>query len=128
MSELFAGLEFELIPGKVRQGRQCCRLLKDWTVRGIVIPAGFETDWASVPWWADGVVPSFGPYAPATIPHDYLYSLGGRLPDGRTFTRKQADDLFLDLLKELGVPWWKRSLMYRAVRTGGGSGWAKAAL
>lgn len=125
MTELYAGLLFEFVPGQVREGRQCCRLLRDWTIRGITIPAGFVTDWASVPWWLDGFVPSFGPYAPATIPHDYLYSVGGVLPCGDAFTRKQVDDLFLDLLKELGVSWAKRSAMYRAVRLGGGSGWNK---
>jgi len=119
---LHEGLAFELAPN-VRDGRQCVRLLKDYTAKGITVPAGFISDWASVPWYLDGIVPSFGPYAPAAIIHDYLYEVGGVLPCGDAFTRKQADDLFLELLAELRVPWWKRSLMYRAVRVGGGSGW-----
>lgn len=118
---LYDGLAFELIP-ETRSGRQCVRLLRDYTARGITVPKGFVSDWASVPWWADGLVPSFGAHAPAAIIHDFLYEVGGVPP---YVTRKQADDLFLDLLRELGVPWWKRSLMYRAVRIGGGSGWAK---
>lgn len=117
---LYAGLEFELVGGMVRGGRQCVRLLRDYTVRGFTVPAGFVSDWASVPWMLDGLVPSFGPYAPAAIAHDYLYTMGGVLP---YVTRKQADNLFLELMKELGIPWLKRSLMYRAVRLGGGSGW-----
>lgn len=118
---LYDGLAFELIP-TVRDGRQCVRLLKDYRVRGLTVPAGFVSDWASVPWWLDGIVPSFGPYAPAAIAHDWLYERGGVSP---YLTRKQADELFLDLLAELRVPWWKRSLMFRAVRLGGASGWAK---
>lgn len=117
---LYDRLSFEIVGGMVREGRQCVRLLEDYPVRGFTVPKGFISDWASVPALLDGVVPSFGPYAPAAIAHDYLYSMGGVLP---YVTRKQADDLFLDLMAELGVPWWKRSLMYRAVRIGGGSGW-----
>lgn len=126
MTLLYDALTFEFLPNVTEGGRQCVRLKDDFFIGGILIPRGFVSDLASVPWFADGLFPSFGPYVPAAIPHDYLYRLGGKLPDGRVFTRAQADRLFLDIMAELGVPWWKRSVMYRAVRIGGTSGWVRA--
>lgn len=117
-----SALSFEFVEGQVREGRQCVRLLAPFTIKGVTVPAGFITDFASVPWFADGLFPSFGPYVPAAIPHDYLYDRGGKLPDGKTFTRAQADKLFLDVMADLNIPWWKRSIMYRAVRLAGGPG------
>lgn len=124
MTLLYEAPAFEFDSGVIRDGRQCVRLLKPFTLKGITVPAGFVSDFASVPWFADGLFPSFGPYAPAAIIHDWLYANGGKVREG-TFTRKQADDLFLEIMAELGISWWKRSLMYRAVRLGGGSGWAR---
>jgi hypothetical protein len=116
-----SALIFELVPGKegVREGRQCVRLLSRYERDGIVVPKHFVSDWASVPGLLDGIVPAFGPYAPAAVLHDWLYATAGLFG---YFTRAECDRIFLDLMAELGVPWWKRSLMYRAVRLGGGSG------
>ena len=52
--------------------------------------------------------------------HDYLYAtkgLGGR------YSRAQADGIFRQALGALGVPLWKRTLLWAAVRVGGGGGW-----
>ena len=54
--------------------------------------------------------PPSGQYAEATVPHDYAYSK----PTG--FSRFFADALFRDLMAARGVPFWKRWLMYVAVR------------
>ncbi|EJI0210340.1 DUF1353 domain-containing protein, partial [Salmonella enterica subsp. enterica] len=43
------------------------------------------------------------------IIHDYLY-------DNALRTKKEADLIFLDGMKVLGVPKWKRIVMYQAVR------------
>ena len=88
----------------------------------IVVPAGYETDLASVPripgvYWRTGntaVLPA--------IVHDYLYERGD--PD---LTRKAADQVFLEAMEDEDDPsWWTtRRTMYRAVRMFGWRGWRK---
>ncbi|EGQ5165988.1 DUF1353 domain-containing protein [Salmonella enterica] len=75
----------------------------------IEVPAGFITDLASVPrvFWI--LLPPDGKYAKAAIIHDYLY-------DNALRTKKEADLIFLDGMTVLGVPKWKRTIMYWAVR------------
>nr|EEJ7375805.1 DUF1353 domain-containing protein [Salmonella enterica subsp. enterica] len=75
----------------------------------ISVPAGFITDLASVPriFWT--LLPPDGKYAKAAIIHDYLY-------DNALRTKKEADRIFLDGMTVLGVPEWKRTIMYYAVR------------
>ncbi|HDN7458618.1 TPA: DUF1353 domain-containing protein [Salmonella enterica subsp. enterica serovar Eastbourne] len=75
----------------------------------ISVPAGFVTDLATVPriFWT--LMPPDGKYAKAAIIHDYLYDKALR-------TKQQADLIFLDGMTVLGVPKWKRAIMYQAVR------------
>ncbi|EAQ7975984.1 DUF1353 domain-containing protein [Salmonella enterica] len=75
----------------------------------ISVPAGFITDLASVPriFWTP--LPPDGKYAKAAIIHDYLY-------DNALRTKKEADLIFLDEMTVLGVPKWKRIVMYLAIR------------
>ena len=86
----------------------------------IRVPAGFVTDFASIPWGLWNMFPPLGPWARAAIVHDYLYETGGL---GGKYTRKEADQVFREAMAVVGVPAWQRSVMYRAVRLGGGSGW-----
>lgn len=53
----------------------------------------------------------------ASIVHDALYELMklDRLPWGM---RKAVDNHFHDMLKESGMPWWRRLWVYAAVRWG----------
>lgn len=85
------------------------------------VPAGFLTDGATVPrpfWW---LVAPFGDHGQAAVLHDILCETGtmffNELP--QSVTRKQADQIFRDAMKATGVGWFKRNLMYAAVR-----GWA----
>ncbi|ECO0902306.1 DUF1353 domain-containing protein [Salmonella enterica subsp. enterica serovar Newport] len=75
----------------------------------IEVPAGFVTGLATVPriFWI--LLPPDGKYAKAAIIHDYLY-------DNALRTKKEADKIFLDGMTVLGVPKWKRTVMYWAVR------------
>ncbi|EJM0852372.1 DUF1353 domain-containing protein [Salmonella enterica] len=75
----------------------------------IEVPAGFVTDLATIPriFWA--FMPPDGKYAKAAIIHDYLY-------DNALRTKQEADRIFLDGMTVLGVPQWKRIIMYYAVR------------
>lgn len=78
----------------------------------ISVPAGFRTDFATVPrclWW---LFPPQGEYNRAAIIHDYLCVH----PE---FDRTLADELFRVVLTEIGVKWWVRVCLYRAVRTYG---------
>jgi hypothetical protein len=87
--------------------------------RMLTVPEGYETDFASVPrapfaYWLTGNTAH-----KSALLHDYLYTLGE--PGGRGF----ADSVFLAAMLAEGVPWWRRRLMYAAVRAAGGSRYGK---
>lgn len=86
---------------------------------GVAVPAGFITDFASVPrvFWRL-YPPVAGKYAPAAVLHDYLYAKGMR-------DRKACDEVLSAAMKDLSVGWTTRSAIYRAVRIGGGKPWSK---
>jgi hypothetical protein len=89
----------------------------------LTVPAGFVTDGASVPrvFW-----PLFSPVGqclPAAVVHDWLYCRASTR--GAPLTRLQADRVFLDGLKALGMHWLARATVYRAVRLGGWAAWKR---
>lgn len=99
-----------------KDGRAVWRLLSPYIYRGkditVVVPKGFETDFASVPrlplaYWLCGDEA----HEAATV-HDYLYC-SDAIP---TVTRKVADDIFLAIMEALGESWWRRTIMHRMVR------------
>jgi len=79
--------------------------------QNVRVPRGFVTDFASVPRFLWRLLPPTGTYGKAAVVHDYLY----RTPRS-PYSRADADLVFLEAMEELGVPWWKRTLMYDAVR------------
>ena len=88
--------------------------------RILTVPAGFESDGASVPrfLWST-VSPALDPRTlRAAIAHDYLYRT---TPPG--WTRKEADELFYDFCREDGLSWWASQKAYWGVRIFGGSSW-----
>lgn len=115
---------------QVRQGRQCVRLLEplEYRVGGedsdeaIVVPAGFVTDFASIPMGLWNLFPPLGRWARPAIVHDYLYDRGGAVGP-RSYSRAQADAIFREAMAVVGVPAWRRSVMYVAVRVWGAGGW-----
>ena len=86
----------------------------------IEMPIGFVTDGASIPRFAYSLIgsPWGGRYSPASIIHDYLYFI-------QKYSRRKSDRIFLDAMKILEVPLWKRQLMYLAVRFFGWKAWNK---
>ena len=84
----------------------------------IYIPTGFLTDGATVPPVFQHLVPTWGQYGAATIVHDYLCeNLSIRHNGAETsITRARSDYIFLEAMKVLGVPLWRRLPMYLAVR------------
>lgn len=82
----------------------------------ITVPAGFITDFASVPRVFWRVIPPWGKYGRAAVVHDWLYKEKGG-------DRETADLIFLEAMTFLGVAKWKRYVMYWAVRCFGGPAW-----
>ena len=93
--------------------------VKDWvlvepvTYQGqrdtFVVPADFETDFASVPRPLAWLLPRYGAYTKSAILHDYLWRRN-------VVSRKDADGLFRRSMRELGVPFLRRWIMWAAVR------------
>ncbi len=48
---------------------------------------------------------------------------GEVIPAGKLFSRKDADDVFLELMTRSKVAYWKRNVAYLAVRAFGQSSW-----
>lgn len=80
----------------------------------IDVPAGFETDFASVPRlpWLFVLFGDVG-HAAAVI-HDRLYSAG-------LLSRSASDRVLLNALRSSGVSRWRAWLMWAGVRVGGRS-------
>lgn len=78
-----------------------------------MVPAGFVTDFASVPRVAVWLIPRFGRYTPAAILHDWLCGPG--ILDGH-ISPVDADGVFRRVMRELGVPPVRRWLMWAGVR------------
>lgn len=106
-------IRLEFINGKPK-----AFLDKDLHAGGWLVPAGFETDFASIPRIFWNVLPPIGPYAQAAVVHDYLYRTG-------RVNRQEADLTFLLLMKTDGVNFFIRNIMYWAVRLFGGSHYHK---
>lgn len=79
------------------------------------VPAGFETDFASIPrvFWTLVGHPA-GQYAQAAVLHDWLYRT-------KAVPRAEADRIFREAMVVLQVPAWQRWAMWAAVRV---AGWA----
>ena len=96
----------------------------------IIVPAGFLFDLASIPrifWW---LIAPFELSVAAPLLHDFLYHHRGDLPPGtvepsRPYTRHEADHLFRTVMETEGVPGWRRTLAYLAVRAVGWLGWRR---
>ena len=80
-----------------------------------VVPAGFRTDFATVPRVVAWLVPRFGAYTLAAILHDWLCTEGIRVG---AVTSRQADGIFRRVMRESGVPVLRRWLMWTGVRWG----------
>lgn len=82
----------------------------------ITVPAGFDTDLASIPRIFHSVIPVNGKHRSPAIIHDYLYVVQDR-------SRSEADAIFLEAMESVGVRWTQRQTMYWAVRVGGWLPW-----
>jgi hypothetical protein len=79
------------------------------------VPAGFVTDFATVPTLVTWLVPRYGAYTRAAITHDYLIT--AVLPTG-SIAPLDVDGIFRRIMRELGVPAAQRWVMWAGVRWG----------
>jgi hypothetical protein len=86
----------------------------------VVVPASYVTDFASIPKAVHFIISPFGKHAEAAVVHDWLYTLG---KPGDRKGRRIADKAFVKALRLLDVNWFKRQIMFWAVRFGGGAGY-----
>ena len=75
----------------------------------IFVPAGFVTDFASVPQIFWNILPPTGTYDRAAILHDFCYR-------NHLFPRARCDALLNEAMMWLEVPTWKRCLIYWNVK------------
>jgi hypothetical protein len=72
----------------------------------VTVPKGFDTDLASIPWFARPFIPLSGRVAKPALVHDYLLRIGD----------KRAHSVFDEALKVAGVRDTTRWAMVSAVR------------
>lgn len=83
----------------------------------IIVPAGFITDGASIPFPIKTFLAVWGTYGRAAVIHDYLYSLLRQgVPHEYAKSRKQADEIFLEAMEVLGTGFFLRYALYYSVR------------
>lgn len=75
------------------------------------VPAGFMTDFASVPQAFTWLIPRYGIYTKAAVLHDYLCV-------EKPVNRSDADGIFRRVMRELEVSFLRRWIMWAAVRAG----------
>ncbi len=82
----------------------------------ITVPAGFVTDFASVPWYARWRISVLGKHSIAAIVHDYLYW-------EQRCTRDEADAILREAMDEYGSSSADQTIVYYAVKYGAQSAW-----
>lgn len=89
------------------------------------VPAGFVTNFASIPRVLQNLCPTTGKYAQIAVVHDKLFLAPViRTPaSARPCTRAEANRIFLAGAEVLGVSWVVRRVMYRALQLGSGAAW-----
>lgn len=81
----------------------------------LTVPAGFETDFASIPRIFWNIYPPTGggtkrtSYGKCAVLHDAAYQFGW-------YSRKECDKLFLEAMEAIGVGKFTRYLFYYCVR------------
>lgn len=125
-------------------------LLEDFVWNGskgdsFIVPAGSMTDFASVPWWTQSILPRTGTWTKAAVMHDkmceelnYIYELNKRYNVTviltPTFSSIDTDAIFRKNAREGGTDPIRSELLWLGVRLGAlrnsarREGWRKTAL
>ncbi|TPG14370.1 DUF1353 domain-containing protein [Sphingomonas oligophenolica] len=102
--------------GQTREGRAIYRVAESFAFEigykgsglAITVPAGFETDGPSVPWWALKLI-DVGAMIRSAAVHD-------RLREDLRFSKLEGDAIFLTAMAAEDVTPWQRELVFEAVR------------
>ena len=103
----------------------------DWEtgINGAIlrIPAGYQYDMASVPWFLQWWIQKYKLGTAAPLIHDWGYQHGGDMGSVPPvqWKRKEVDRKFLDAMRCEGVRWFKRGAAYRGVRWFGWFAWRR---
>lgn len=85
--------------------------------RFIRVPAGFATDFASIPQLFWNILPPWGKYGKAAVLHDWNYKR-------QEFSRAFCDAILDESMEALGVSKLTRKVIWWGVRIGGWYAWA----
>ena len=96
--------------------RQPLRYRIGVSTQEVVVPAGFVTDFASIPQALQSIIRANGNYILPAVVHDYLYW-------NQSCTRKQADQIFLLAMIENKVGALHQRAIHGAVAVAGGFAW-----
>ena len=92
----------------------------------VQVSEGFEFDGESIPLILQGWVKPFGQSRRGAAVHDWLYRQGGYYRADSSFvpvTRKQADEVYRELILAKGLAPWRATLRYHILRLVGWSAW-----
>lgn len=78
----------------------------------VVIPKGFISDLATIPFFLWPFLPPYGRYTEGAVVHDYIYL---RVD----FSRKECDDIFLEVMRRCRTSEFTAQVIYRTVRAVG---------
>lgn len=91
------------------------------------VPRGFEYDGStkvSLLWRLIHIgMGSFGEQNEGSLIHDWRYVHDGKMPNGKVYTRKEIDELFLRMILDYGIRPDRAIRAYRAVRLFGWIPW-----
>ena len=124
MSEFVTDLDVSLVDDRENEGRGCWRLHFDLIYQSdvagitVTVPAGFMTDFASVPRLPLAFMLAGDTCHEAAVIHDYLY----RTKPHPT-TREIADKILREAAIVTGIPAWRAQMVYLGVRIGGAFTW-----
>lgn len=94
-----------------------------WTIS---VPAGFETDFASIPRALTWLIPSRGPYNRPAIIHDFLYHYAPADPiTGKYCTQARADSILREACENCDDLFTQRWAIFLGLKIGGFVQWRK---
>lgn len=135
MSKFLTPLRVEDVNGDVWTLFEPLRYFSELAGGILEVEAGFKTDFASIPGFAQNLISKNGLWDFGAVLHDKLYSENGRIDveqiDGatveRTFPRNVCDAILLEAMQAKGVGVIRRTLIFHAVRHFGWAAWNKHA-
>jgi hypothetical protein len=122
MSHFVTELDVHLINNSADSGRGLWMLDTDLIYyssllkQRILVPAGFHTDFASVPRLPVVFLLCGDTSKEAAVVHDWLYT-------SKITTRRMSDAILREAGKVSGVPMWRRWMIWAGVRVFGGGPW-----